>query len=112
MLVAWTTTAAHADAERLARGAVESHLAACAQIDGPVTSIYRWEGKVEECKEYRIWFKCLRSNAAALGAWVHHHHPYDTPQWLVVDAEQVGEKYLSWAIANSTYAPFNDPKSS
>ncbi len=26
-------------------------------------------------------------------------HPYDTPEWLVVRAESVGEKYLSWAQA-------------
>jgi periplasmic divalent cation tolerance protein len=112
MLVAWTTTTERADAERLAHGAVAARLAACAQVDGPVKSFYRWEGKQEEATEYRIWFKCLRPNAAALEAWVHNHHPFDTPQWLVVDAEHVGEKYLSWAIANSTSAPFNDPKSS
>lgn len=112
MLVAWTTTAERADADRLARGAVEAHLAACAQVDGPVTSHYRWEGRLEQASEYRIWFKCLRSNAADLMAWVHRHHPYATPQWFVVEAEHVGEKYLSWAIANSTSPPFNDPQSS
>ena len=112
MLVAWTTTADRADADRLARGAVEARLAACTQIDGPITSHYRWEGRLEQSTEYRIWFKCLRSNAAALTAWVQHHHPYDTPQWIVVEAEHVAEKYLSWAIANSTSPPFNDSKPS
>lgn len=112
MLVAWTTTAKRSDADRLARGAVESHLAACAQVDGPITSHYRWEGKLERAEEFRVWFKCLPTNAAALGAWVHHHHPYATPQWIVVSAEHVGEKYLSWAIANSTSRPFSDAKTS
>lgn len=112
MLVAWTTTAERADADRLARGAVEGHLAVCAQVDGPITSYYRWEGRLEQATEYRVWFKCLRSNAADLMGWVHHHHPFDTPQWIVVDAEHVGEKYLSWAIANSTSPPFNDSEPS
>ena len=46
MIIAWTTTATRSDAERLAEGAVEKRLAACAQIDGPVLSHYHWEGRL------------------------------------------------------------------
>jgi len=106
MFVAWTTVALRSDADRLARGAVEARLAVCVQIDGPITSIFRWEGKLEQLEEFRIWFKYLPTNASALGAWVQHHHPASTPQWIEVAAENVGEKYLSWAMANSTSAPF------
>lgn len=111
MFVAWTTTAKREDADRLARGAVEAHLAACVQIDGPITSHYRWEGKVEQAEEFRVWFKYLPANASQLSAWVHHHHPYTVPQWIEVSAENVGEKYLSWAMANSTPRPFQPTKS-
>ena len=110
MFVAWTTTAQRADADRLAHGAVEARLAACAQVDGPVTSYYHWEGKLESAEEFRVWFKYLPANASALSGWVHNHHPFATPQWIEVSAENVGEKYLSWAIANSTSAPFPSPK--
>lgn len=106
MIVAWTTVGTRADADRLAQGAVERRLAACAQIDGPITSHYHWEGRLERSEEFRIWFKCLPANASLLSAWVHNHHPYATPQWIEVSAEVVGEKYLSWAMANSTPAPF------
>ncbi|MBA3849841.1 MAG: divalent-cation tolerance protein CutA [Opitutus sp.] len=106
MIIAWTTTANRTDAEMLARGAVEARLAVCAQVDGPITSHYQWEGKPEMAEEFRIWFKCLPANASALSLWVHARHPYSTPQWIEVAAEGVGEKYLSWAIANSTSAPF------
>jgi periplasmic divalent cation tolerance protein len=111
MFVAWTTTAHRADADRLARGAVEARLAACAQVDGPITSHYHWEGKLEQSEEFRIWFKYLPGSAASLSAWVHNHHPYAIPQWIEVSAENVGEKYLSWAIANSTSLPFQQTKS-
>jgi periplasmic divalent cation tolerance protein len=110
MFVAWTTTAKRADADRLARGAVEARLAACAQVDGPVTSYYHWEGRLESAEEFRVWFKYLPANASALNGWVHNHHPFATPQWIEVSAENVGEKYLSWAMANSTSAPFHSPK--
>ena len=110
MFVAWTTTSTQDEADRLARGAVEARLAACAQIDGPITSYYHWEGKMEQAEEFRIWFKCLPGNASALSAWVHSNHPDQTPQWIEVSAENVGEKYLSWALANSTSAPFPSSK--
>ena len=106
MIIAWTTVEKRADADTLARGAVEQRFAVCAQIDGPVTSYFHWDGKLDTAQEYRIWFKCLPANASALSVWVHAHHPYATPQWIEVAAESVGEKYLSWAIANSTPAPF------
>lgn len=106
MFIAWTTTAARPDAERLARGAVELQLAVCAQIDGPITSYFHEEGRMQQAEEYRIWFKYLPANASSLNNWIHAHHPYTTPQWIEVSAESVGEKYLSWAIANSTSQPF------
>lgn len=106
MIIGWTTTERREDAERLARGAVTVRLAACAQVEGPVRSFYHWEGKMAEADEFRVWFKAIPANAAALGAWVQHHHPSAVPQWLEVNAENVGEKYLSWAMANSTPDPF------
>ena len=112
MFVAWTTTSLRADAERLARGSVEHRLAVCAQVDSPIRSYYHSEGQLQEAEEFRIWFKYLPGNASALNAWVHNHHPYTTPQWIELTSENVGEKYLSWAMANSTSAPFQSPKSS
>ena len=111
MFVAWTTTAQRADAERLAKGAVEARLAACAQVDGPVLSYYHWEGKLEQSEEFRVWFKYLPANASSLSAWVHNHHPHAVPQWIEISTENVGEKYLSWAMANSTSLPFQQTKS-
>ncbi|HEY4301487.1 MAG TPA: divalent cation tolerance protein CutA [Candidatus Didemnitutus sp.] len=106
MLVAWTTVASRTEADRLGQGAVAARLAACAQVEGPVFSHYIWHGKQERTEEYRICFKCLSANASELESWVLSHHPYETPEWIAVAAEHVGEKYLSWAEANSTSRPF------
>lgn len=105
MLLAWTTVATRADADRLAGDAVARQLAACVQIDGPIVSVYRWQGQVERSEEFRLCFKLLPEQAAALEKHVLAHHPYDTPEWLIVPAQRVGEKYLSWAKANSSSAP-------
>jgi periplasmic divalent cation tolerance protein len=103
MLIAWTTLATRDQAEELARAAIQQRLAACAQIDGPITSHYIWQGRPERAEEFRLCFKFLPIQQVALEAWLLAHHPYDTPEWIVLRAENVGEKYLSWAKANSTF---------
>ena len=103
MLIAWTTLATRDKAEELARAAVEQRLAACVQIDGPISSYYLWQGRPERAEEFRLCFKFLSAQQVALETWLFAHHPYDTPEWMVLRAESVGEKYLSWAKANSTF---------
>jgi periplasmic divalent cation tolerance protein len=105
MFIAWTTVANRTDAERLAADAVVRNLAACVQIDGPIVSHYRWQGNVERSEEFRLCFKCLPGHLELLEKWLHETHPYETPEWLVVPAARVGEKYLSWARANSSTPP-------
>jgi len=105
LLVGWTTVGNHEDAERLAQGLVESRLAVCVQIDGPITSQYVWQGRVEKAEEFRLMIKFIPARAAAVETWILHHHPYETPEWLIVQAEYVAEKYLSWARSNCTSAP-------
>jgi len=105
MLIAWTTVSDKTIADELAAGAVAAHLAACVQVEGPITSHYFWEGRQEKAEEYRLTFKTLPSQIEVLKIWVHERHPYKLPEWVVVKAELVSEKYLSWARASSTYLP-------
>src|SRR4051812_7866630 len=103
MLIAWTTVPSQAVANELAAGAITSHLAACVQVVGPIVSDYLWAGTQEKTEEYRLTFKAMSSQIEALKTWVHDRHPYELPEWVVVKAEHVSEKYLSWAQASSTY---------
>lgn len=105
MYIAWTTLATRADAEKLASETVTLGLCACAQVEGPIISHYLWQGWPERTEEFRICFKCLPDRLAALEAHVVMHHTYAVPEWVVVRAEHVGEKYLSWAGATGTKLP-------
>ena len=105
MFIAWTTVGSRPDADRLAAEAVAQGLAACVQVDGPIVSHYRWQGKAERSEEFRLTFKCVPGRLNALAERILATHPYDTPEWIVVRAEQVSEKYLSWAEANSSTPP-------
>ena len=95
--IGWTTVETAAAAETLSHDIVSRGLAVCCQIDGPVQSIYRWEGKVKSAQEYRLTVKFMADNQSHLEAILLSRHPYDTPEWVVIDVVEVGEKYLSWA---------------
>ena len=100
MFVAWTTVPTEDLAQQLATGAIAARLAVCVQIEGPLTSHYLWQGVQERSVEYRLTLKVLAETLPALETWLQARHPYEIPQWIVVKAEHVGEKYLSWARAN------------
>jgi periplasmic divalent cation tolerance protein len=91
-----TTFPDQAHAEKVANLLIEEKLAACVQIDSPVTSIYSWQGKVEREKEVRVWIKCQAERLSELESKVKQHHPYEIPQWIVLQADQVSEAYLDW----------------
>lgn len=105
MLLAWTTVATLADADRIAADVITRKLAVCVQIDGPILSHYEWQGQPAREQEYRLCFKLLPEQAESLKAHVLSAHPYDTPEWLTVQAHEVAEKYLSWARTNSSTRP-------
>ena len=100
----WVTVPSRALAVRLSRLTVESGLAACAQISGPVESIYRWQGAVESAKEWRLVLKTRSALLPKLEALVIAHHPYDTPQFLVLPVLGGSAKYLNW-LGESTASP-------
>jgi periplasmic divalent cation tolerance protein len=66
-------------AARCAHVLVEERLAACANILGGMTAIYRWENKVETADEVVMIIKTTKSAAPAAIARLSGLHPYETP---------------------------------
>ena len=102
VMVGWTTTPDRVTAETIARALVEDRLAACAQVSGPISSIYRWEGKVESSEEFRLTVKFSASRAEEVEMCIAARHPYETPQWVFCPVAGGSEKYLNWVIGGST----------
>ena len=50
-VVVLVTAGSAEEGARIGRALVEERLAACANLVGPIRSIYRWEGAVEEAAE-------------------------------------------------------------
>lgn len=100
MNIGWTTLANKDDAEKFARTVVEAKLAACTQVDGPITSFCHWENKLEESQEFRVTIKFLSENTEKLESWVKENHPYELHQWLSVPVDRVNAAYKQWASAD------------
>lgn len=95
-------TAPDADTARtLARTLVDERLIACANIVGPVASIYRWQGAVEETMEQMLVLKARRSDIGPLTARIEALHPYEVPEVLVVPLVAGAGAYLAW-LADAT----------
>ncbi len=98
----FTTVETRDQALALARAAVDAKVAACVQIIGPITSVYRWEGRIEEAQEFLLLMKTPQDALASLMDFVRSRHPYDTPELTAVESTGVDERYLAWASEVTT----------
>ncbi|MFD6449037.1 divalent-cation tolerance protein CutA [Promicromonospora sp. NPDC060204] len=91
-----TTVSTRADAEALARSAVEDRLAPCAQVEGPITSTFWWDGAVQVEEEWRVVFKTPSDRYAALAQHILDHHAYDVPEIISLPILAGTPDYLDW----------------
>lgn len=96
-----TTTDSRTAAEELARGAVEARVAACAQIVGPISSVYWWEGKVDSAEEWLVLLKTTAASYPALEAYIKAHHSYDVPEIVAAPITAGNPAYLDWVRAET-----------
>ncbi|WP_326697377.1 divalent-cation tolerance protein CutA [Streptomyces sp. NBC_01754] len=100
-LTVLTTTDSEDKARRLADGAVEARLAACAQISGPVTSVYRWQGALETAQEWQVLLKTTAPRYDELEAHLLVAHDYDTPEIIATPVVRGSTRYLAWVSAET-----------
>jgi periplasmic divalent cation tolerance protein len=95
-IVISTTTGNKADAEKIARALVERRLAACVQVSGPLSSCYRWEGKVERAEEWQCTIKTTRQAYPRAEQTIFQLHPYDEPEIIATPIVAGSPTYLEW----------------
>ncbi|MFC4563689.1 divalent-cation tolerance protein CutA [Nocardiopsis mangrovi] len=96
-----TTTDGRAAAEAIARAVVDRRLAACAQVGGPITSFYRWQGEVQADEEWTVVMKTAADRLPDLIAHVRDLHSYDVPEIIAVPVVGGDPEYLAW-LADET----------
>jgi periplasmic divalent cation tolerance protein len=89
------------EASRIAQALVEEKLAACVNVMGPVRSIYRWRGTIENANEYMLVIKTSRHYFSKLERRVRELHSYEVPEIVAVTLAAGSKPYIAW-LAEST----------
>ena len=97
----YLTAGSREEALRIARTLVDEKLVACANILGEGTSIYRWQGKVEEATETIVIAKTRKDLADKALAKIQELHSYDVPCAVVYDMAAGLPPYLAWIDAET-----------
>jgi periplasmic divalent cation tolerance protein len=95
-----TTAGSEEEAGRIGEVLVEWRLAACVQVVGPIVCRYRWEGKVEEAREWQCLVKTTRAAYAAVEAAIREVHSYDEPEIIATPIVSGSAGYLAWIEEN------------
>jgi periplasmic divalent cation tolerance protein len=91
-----TAAGSRDEAERLARALVERRLAGCVQIVGPVRSVYRWQGAIEEADEWLCLIKTAAEQFPAVEAAIRELHSYECPEVIATPIVAGSDAYLHW----------------
>ncbi len=100
--IALTTIGSESDAIAIAKTLVDEKLAACVNVLPAMISIYRWKGAVAEDKEHQIVIKTTADRLAALESRLRQLHPYEVPEFLVMNPVEGGSAYLAWVKESVT----------
>ncbi|MBI2347199.1 MAG: divalent-cation tolerance protein CutA [Deltaproteobacteria bacterium] len=95
-IVVYVTVGSAEEAERLAQALVGERLAACVNRLGPVRSVYRWQGQVEQSEEQLLIIKTKRELFGALKKRVQELHSYSVPEIIALPILEGSESYLQW----------------
>ena len=98
-VVVLVTAGSAEEGRRIGRAMVEERLVACVNVVGPIRSIYRWEGAVEEADEHLLVMKARAADVPALTARVRALHSYDVPEVVALPLTGGSEAYLAWLAA-------------
>jgi periplasmic divalent cation tolerance protein len=101
-IVVYVTAGSLAEADRLAQGLVEERLAACVNRIGPIQSVYRWEGKLEQSEEHLLIIKTEKDLFSALEKRVRELHTYSVPEIVALPIIDGSQDYLRWLGAQTT----------
>lgn len=100
--LAYVTAASRAEALSIGRELVAARLAACVNIIDPITSVYWWQGKIEESGEALLLAKTRRGLIDAFIAKVREIHSYTVPCVTFAPIIAGNPDYLAWLSVETT----------
>lgn len=83
-------------ARKISNRLVRERTAACASIIEVASSIYIWEGSLQDSPECMVFFKTTAENGGRLRERIGECHPYDTPEIAQIAVESINKPYMKW----------------
>jgi periplasmic divalent cation tolerance protein len=98
--VVLVTTASETEAENLAIALLNDRLAACVSIY-PIRSIYRWQGQIENEREWQLTIKADLKQFEQLSAKIQELHTYAVPEIIALPIVAGSQTYLDWLASHT-----------
>lgn len=95
-----TTAGSYEEAQEIARALVERRLAACVNVVGGVSSVYRWKDEIENAQEWMLLIKTTEDAFEAVRDAIRDLHSYELPECVQIPIEAGSEMYLRWIEEN------------
>ena len=80
---------------------VKNKIVACVNIT-KISSVYSWQGKIENTSEYLALFKTTQKNKKHLKEKIKSTHPYDVPEIIEINVMSINKSYLKWLVESTT----------
>jgi len=96
LALVYITTIDAVQALAIGRVLVAERLAACINVLPGMTSVYRWQGRIEEAQEAVLIAKTRADQVAALSARVRALHTYRLPCVVALTIAGGDPEYLAW----------------
>lgn len=104
-MVVLVTCGSEEEAEKIARSLVEARLAACVNVLSPIRSIYRWEGKIYDEREWLLLVKTRAERFGELEERIRSLHSYSVPEIIGLPVVEGSSPYLDWLKEMTEKAP-------
>ena len=100
MVTAWSEE----QAATIGRALVGERLAACVNIVGPIRSIFRWQGEVQNDREHLMLIKTRASLVSKIERRVRELHSYEVPEVIALLISGGSKPYLDWLLDSTSSA--------
>lgn len=91
-----TTVDNKSAAHQLSKVLLQQKLVACVNISSKMTSLYHWQENIVETSEFLLMMKTSSSKIKELEKALLQQHPYDVPEFIIIDIEDGSSDYFNW----------------
>ena len=102
VLIVLITASSRKEASKIGQAVVKEKLAACVNILSPVTSIFRWQGRVEKSREALLMVKTIERRYPALERLIRSMHSYEVPEIVALKINNGLGQYTAWVERETT----------